>query len=197
MNWSPQQELAPAEVWRSIPYSTYEASSFGRIRNCMNGKVQQPQVGSDGYLFVGVRFLDKKHSEKVHKLVCLAFHGAKPTGGECVRHLDGDRLNNRPDNLRWGTNKENAADTILHGRQVCGFDHPNMKITKAEALEIRMSYVRHMVGRGKAANGFVIDLCARFPNLTYKCVYKAATGEYDRLMVDESQKIAQAARGEQ
>ncbi|MCP4994777.1 MAG: hypothetical protein GY934_13500, partial [Gammaproteobacteria bacterium] len=38
--------------------------------------------------------------------------------------LDGNKLNNRNSNLRWGTSKENAQDTILHGRQVCGFDHP-------------------------------------------------------------------------
>jgi hypothetical protein len=32
------------------------------------------------------------------------------------RHLDGNPSNNRPDNLRWGTAKENAADMIRHGR---------------------------------------------------------------------------------
>ena len=90
------------EEWRPIPYSTYEASSLGRIRNCKTQKVQEPQVGDDQYLFVGIRFLDQKHSKKVHQLVCMAFHGLKPMGAECVRHLDGDRNNNRPENLRSG-----------------------------------------------------------------------------------------------
>lgn len=173
------------EVWRKIPYSTYEASSLGRIRNCVTGKIQKPQLGEDGYLFVGIRFLDRKHSKKVHQLVCLAFNGTKPTGAECVRHLDGDRFNNKPDNLRWGTNKENAADTILHGRQVSGFDHPNMHISKSEALDIRTAYLHHMQGRKKAANGFIIGLASKYPHLGYKCVYKAASGEYDRFMPGE------------
>ena len=189
MSWSPQQD-ENSETWQPIPNCTYEASSIGRIRNTKNGKIQTPQTGEDGYLFVGVRFLDGKHSIKVHRLVCLAFHGLKPTGAECIRHLDGDRMNNRPGNLRWGTNKENAADTILHGRQVAGFDHPNMVITKAEALAIRTAYVQHMAGRKKAANGFILGLENEFPHLGYKCVYKAATGEYDRLMPDELATIA-------
>ena len=185
--------LTNTEIWRPIPYSTYEASNFGRIRNCKTDKIQEPKLGDDGYLFVGIRFLDKKHSEKVHKLICLAFHGLKPTGAECVRHLDGDRFNNKPDNLRWGTNKENAADTILHGRQVAGFDHPNMRIRKSEAIDIRTAYLRHMDGRKKAANGFILGLANQYPHLGYKCVYKAASGEYDRLMPGELASLTSAS----
>lgn len=196
--WSPQQEAAlkaVAEVWRPIPYTVYEASSLGRVRNCATGKIQKPQVGVDGYLFIGVRFLDKKHSEKIHKLVCLAFNGAKPIGAECIRHLDGDRMNNRPGNLRWGTNKENAADTILHGRQVSGFDHPNMQITKERALRLRLAYLKHMVGRKKAANGFILGLCEENPDLTYKCVFKATAGRYDHLMLEHAHQISAALLG--
>lgn len=192
MSWQ-ENNSEPGEIWKQIPYSTYEASSLGRIRNCKNGKIQEPNVGADGYLFVGIRFLDKKHSKKVHQLVCMAFNGLKPAGAQCVRHLDGNRLNNRLENLRWGTSKENAADTILHGRQVAGFDHPNMKITKEEAIEIRSAYLRHMDGRKKAANGFILDLANQYPHLGYKCVYKAAAGQYDELMLAEAAGITRAA----
>lgn len=194
MSWSPQQEAT--EVWRDIPYSGYEASTLGRIRNKKNGKIQSPQVGADGYLFVGIRFLDQKHSKKVHQLVCLAFNGVKPAGAQCVRHLDGDRMNNSPHNLRWGTNKENAADTILHGKQVSGFDHPNVHIKKPEALEIREAYLRGTAGRMKAPNGLIIELSQRHPHLGYKCVYKAATGVYDRMMPGDIESIRQSIAAE-
>ena len=190
MEWSTQKN---DEVWRQIPYSAYEASSLGRIRNIKTFKIQEPQIGEDGYLFVGIRFLDQKHSKKVHQLVCLAFNGMKPTGAQCVRHLDGDKMNNIPSNLRWGTNKENAADTILHGRQIAGFDHPNVRITSDEAKLIRAEYMSHMAGRKKAANGFILGLERRYPNLGYKCVYKAATGEYDRLLLGDATPITRAA----
>jgi len=50
-----------------------------------------------------------------HKLVCEAWRGPRPDGLQC-RHLDGNPLNCTPQNLRWGTPKENVADTMLQGR---------------------------------------------------------------------------------
>ncbi len=44
---------------------------------------------------------------KVHRAVCEAFHGPPPFEGAVVIHLDEDGLNNRPENLKWGTQKEN------------------------------------------------------------------------------------------
>lgn len=49
----------------------------------------------------------RQSPRKVHQLVCEAFHGPKPFPEAVVLHLDEDGLNNRPDNLRWGTQKEN------------------------------------------------------------------------------------------
>jgi hypothetical protein len=40
-------------------------------------------------------------------MVCEAFHGQPPFDGSVVIHLDEDALNNRPENLMWGTQKEN------------------------------------------------------------------------------------------
>lgn len=44
---------------------------------------------------------------KVHQVVCEAFHGPRPSANSVVIHIDEDGLNNRPENLRWGTQKEN------------------------------------------------------------------------------------------
>lgn len=44
---------------------------------------------------------------KVHRAVCEAFHGPAPFEGAVVIHLDENALNNRPENLKWGTQKEN------------------------------------------------------------------------------------------
>ena len=44
---------------------------------------------------------------KVHQLVCEAFHGPKPFPDAVVIHLNEDAHDNRPENLKWGTQKEN------------------------------------------------------------------------------------------
>lgn len=59
----------------------------------------------------------------VHQVVAEAFHGPRPAGLE-TRHLDGDLLNNRSENLAYGTHGDNVADSVLHGT------HPNA--SKAE-----------------------------------------------------------------
>lgn len=43
----------------------------------------------------------------VHRIVATAFHGPGPTSEYVVDHIDTNRLNNRPDNLRWVTRLEN------------------------------------------------------------------------------------------
>ena len=67
-----------------------------------------------------VRMVDedgKRKKFKVHRLVCRAFHGEPPSEHHEVRHLDGNPLNNRAENLAWGTRSENAQDRVKHGRQ--------------------------------------------------------------------------------
>lgn len=48
----------------------------------------------------------RKKTYKVHRLVCEAFHGPPPDGADTL-HLDENPANNRPENLKWGTRKEN------------------------------------------------------------------------------------------
>jgi hypothetical protein len=50
---------------------------------------------------------NRQQPRKVHQLVCEAFHGPKPFSTAVVIHLDEDGHNNRPENLKWGTQKEN------------------------------------------------------------------------------------------
>lgn len=57
---------------------------------------------------------------KVHQLICEAFHGPKPFDTAVVLHLDEDPSNNAPENLRWGSRKENqnfpAVKAAFHAR---------------------------------------------------------------------------------
>lgn len=52
-------------------------------------------------------FHKERGNLKIHRLICEAFHGPAPFPKAVVIHLDEDALNNRPENLKWGTQKEN------------------------------------------------------------------------------------------
>lgn len=55
----------------------------------------------------------------VHRLQAFQLFGEAALDADCVRHLDGNKLNNRPENLAIGTYKDNMADHCSDGlRQV-------------------------------------------------------------------------------
>jgi hypothetical protein len=117
------------EIWKPIPgYEThYEASSFGRIKSIrrvvkdvrdgkernriFKEKILRFNVGkTHGRASVMLSKDGKLKRILVSRLVCLAFHGLPPKGRENVLHHDDVHTNNVPENLRWGSLKENAAD---------------------------------------------------------------------------------------
>jgi hypothetical protein len=75
-----------------------------------------------GYQRVGIPPLGDENpnttQRDVHRLMCEAFHGPPPSDDAVVRHLNGIRTDNRPENLRWGTPAENTADMLRHGTHV-------------------------------------------------------------------------------
>ena len=61
--------------------------------------------------------------ESVHRIVAFAFLGEPPTAQHVVDHIDTNRQNNRPENLRWLTRLDNALNNpITRARieNICG-----------------------------------------------------------------------------
>lgn len=132
-----------AEVWAVIPgRSEYQVSSEGRVRRVSGGhgakvgRILKPWV-SLGYAYVGLWRDDKQERVPVHRLVALAFLPAPGAGQYQVAHRDGNRLHNRPANLRWATPIENASDRVEHGTDARGAKNPGAKLTEAKVLAIR------------------------------------------------------------
>ena len=117
------------EIWKSIPgYEThYEASSLGRIRSkermvsdirdnkirrrIFNPRILSPNIASKGGRpSVMLSVQGKTKRVLISRLVCLAFHGLPPENKTNVLHYNDNGAENVPENLRWGTLKENAAD---------------------------------------------------------------------------------------
>lgn len=114
-----------AEEWREVPgYPGVWASSWGRVhrrsRDGLNraGQRSQPTYGAqvvrntkNGATYIGCAVVWVGLGRlSVSRLVCAAFHGPQPSPEESyVLHGDDDPQNNRPENLRWGTQEENLA----------------------------------------------------------------------------------------
>jgi len=79
------------------------------------------------HVYFGVRYRGKNY--KIHRLVCEAFHGPPPFAGAVVIHVDEDALNNCPENLKWGTQKENLnmPGFIEYCKSRTGKDSPSTK----------------------------------------------------------------------
>src|SRR3954464_2500914 len=73
----------------------------------------------------------------VHNLIACAFVGRRPRKTSQVRHKDGDRFNNAPTNLSWGTKKANEADKVAHGTAARGERHGASKLDEEKVRRIR------------------------------------------------------------
>ena len=114
------------EVWKSATGTDgrYEVSNFGRVRRS-DGVMLSPSKprNTREYPCVMLRHSGVRRRVSVHRLVALNFLGLPPCAGAEVRHLDGNHLNPRWDNLAWGTRKDNAADRERHGTTARGDRH--------------------------------------------------------------------------
>lgn len=90
----------------------------------------------EGYLLVGLSKNKKQITKRVNRLVLEAFVGECPRGMESC-HNNGVRDDNRLENLRWDTTKNNQKDRKMHGTDNVGERHGLSKLTKEEVLSIR------------------------------------------------------------
>ena len=87
----------------------YEINRLGDIRNKKTQHILTPMLSAiNGYDQVSIYDMErkKKRHVRVHRMVCGTFHLNKENK-RCVDHIDRNKRNNKADNLRWATHKEN------------------------------------------------------------------------------------------
>ena len=117
-----------AEEWRPVLgyEGIYDVSSMGRVRSharwidngsgkprLQSGRVLKTTLRG-GYPALGLTRDGKTWRVAVHILVLIAFIGPRPAG-QYACHGNGDRTDNRVENLRWDTNSANQLDAVKHG----------------------------------------------------------------------------------
>jgi hypothetical protein len=113
------------ERWLPISgFSNYEVSDHGNVRRvrgyqCRSNRLRKAVIYPNGYLHIVFSVDSKKSMRYVHRLVAEAFLGL-PADMQ-VNHKDGNKANNRVENLEVVTQSEN----MKHSYRVLGNSRPH------------------------------------------------------------------------
>jgi len=117
------------EMWKPVDgYETeYSISTYGRVkaleritRNGKNSimtnkeKIMRYSIQNTGYYTIILTINGNKKNILIHRLMCINFI-PNPDNKKCVDHIDGNKLNNKLENLRWATPSENLMNKKKKG----------------------------------------------------------------------------------
>jgi len=160
------------EIWKDVSghEGHHQVSNLGRVRslklrgNCKpysEPKILKQFSWENGYMRVQMA----RQETSVHRLVLETFVGPCPKGCEAA-HLNGVRSDNRLDNLKWVTRKENHSHKKAHGTHQSGEKNGCAKMTDDQARDIKSRCLIKGETRTSLAREFglalttVSDLCS-------------------------------------
>lgn len=127
----PLDSVSQNEEWRDVVgyEGVYQVSSLGRVRRIVT-KTGKPKTHyltpsarpSSGYPYVNLSLNRVLKSMNVHRLVGMAFLGEPPTDNAEIRHINGNRHDNRAENLRWDYRRghlHNEPEQLPDGYKFC------------------------------------------------------------------------------
>jgi hypothetical protein len=115
--------LCIEEIWKPIVgyENLYEVSNLGRIKSLPKKGFKKEVIrktGMDirtGYVIVMLRKNNVPKSRRIHSLVIEAFSGIKPSRKLVTNHINGNKRDNRLENLELISQKENVIHALKLG----------------------------------------------------------------------------------
>lgn len=143
---SAADSTAPVEYRPIDGFPGYRIGSDGSVWSCkplrqgspsVGWRLMRLQVSIYGYQIVTLRRESGSKTKACHRLVLESFVGPCPVGMECC-HGDGNKTNNRVENLRWDTPDANRRDMMRHGTRARGERNGASKLTAEQVQEIKL-----------------------------------------------------------
>ena len=128
----------------------YTITSDGEIYSDNSGKMKTRNKGNTTYQIINLmRENGKKKTFRLHRLVLMAFNPIENMDKLEVNHKDGDKTNNKLENLEWCTSSENQTHAFRTGLQQArrGQQSNFSKLTKEEIEDILKMRERGMLQR--------------------------------------------------
>ena len=151
------------EIWRDIEgyEGLYQVSNFGRVKTFKWGNKKIMRMGTTNFGYHSVQITKDgigKHFP-VHRLVALNFI-PNPENKRCVNHIDGNKTNNKLENLEWCTYSENNKHAYKLGLRVTTGNEgrPKKKVKCVETGEI-MESINSAARKYNCSRWHLADCC--------------------------------------
>ena len=111
-------------------YEEYEVDTNGVVYG-KNGKPLKYSLNPNGYCIVKFSINHLIKGFTIHRLVAKQFINNKDVNKTQINHIDGDKTNNKVDNLEWVTPKENME----HAKNVLNIDRTGKNSPSAKKIK--------------------------------------------------------------
>jgi hypothetical protein len=110
---------------------------------------------SSGYLQVHIKDINgNRKTVGIHKLICLTYHGVKQNQSVTASHKNGNKLNNKSNNLIWESYSKNFKRKIKHGTDDIGIHNSRAKINLKLLKKIKTILSKQILTHQQIADKF-------------------------------------------
>ena len=176
------------EIWKDVKNyeGLYQVSNLGRIKSLNYNHTNKEKIlelfkNNQGYMIICLHKKGRQKTFRVHRLVAEAFI-PNPKNKPEIDHINTIRDDNRVENLRWVTRKENSNNELTkqkYKEMNLGEKHPlygkklpeetKRKLSESLSGKNNPMYGKYGSNNPNAKNVYCVEL-----NKTWKCIKECA-----------------------